>query len=262
MINFFFSFFIPQVGLWSEKEMMWLLGLLSESWRSGVPLLYSNLELLLPLRPEDSSPDSDPRSGPSPPRLHVQRPDPKVGLKTTSTTTSQPVRRVSMLSRKRRRAHSTSSSTVTPNQQRAPCSSNTASSSRDRTERDVLAALTDFFSLMSDLDSTVLQPRSADVFVWTGAEFKDGLSGERGEEEEEEEKGCGRGHERLLDVQAAIEGLGCHRCVRQVLKAWTEAQEHREQLGDVRWRRLVEMLPAPPRGRSLSFSCQSLCAQR
>ncbi|TMS23642.1 ATPase family AAA domain-containing protein 5 [Larimichthys crocea] len=77
---------------------------------------------------------------------------------------------------------------------------------------------------------------------------------------EEEEKGGSQ--ERLLDIQAAVEGLGCHRCLWRVSEAWTDAQKYRQDLGDARWGRLVERLtsPASSKTQSLSFSLQPLCA--
>lgn len=128
-----------------------------------------------------------------------------------------------------------------------------------------LEALTDFFDLMSYLDATmpasaplVSGPYRPGAFVWTGAEIKDGLLDEMTEEEEE---GRGRSWERLLDIQAAVEGLGCHRCLLRVSKAQTEVQQHRQEVGD---QRRVESLTlaASSRRQSLSFSVQPPCSPR
>ncbi|TKS67993.1 ATPase family AAA domain-containing protein 5 [Collichthys lucidus] len=222
---------------WSETDMMDLLRLLVESWRRGVPLLYSNLELLLPKGTSVHHLDKGTCS----------EPGPKV-----SVDDSKPVRKVSRLSRRRR---ITASDTST-------------SSSRDETERnaakvssDCLDALTDFFDLMSYLDATMppAEPLVSgscrpEAFAWTGAEIKDGLLDEVSEEEEE-----GSSQERLLDIQAAVEGLGCHRCLWRVSTAWTDAQKYRQDLGDASWGRLVERLTFS-KTQSLSFSLQPLCA--
>ena len=128
-----------------------------------------------------------------------------------------------------------------------------------------LDALTDFFDLMSDLDATIPATAAAPLvsgsrrpegFVWTGAEMKDGLLDEMREEEEEEEEGRRWSQqERLLDIQAAVEGLGCHRCCLRVSEARTEAQKYRQELGGV-------TLPASSKRQSFSFSYQPLCAPR
>ncbi|XP_042340202.1 ATPase family AAA domain-containing protein 5-like [Plectropomus leopardus] len=265
--------------------MMKLLRLLAESWRGGVPLLYSNLELLLPAGAEGTSVhylDKKTCSGlqtepvPSDTDLQVQQLDGNVSPK-VSATNSKTVRNISRLSR-RKHVPAVFDTTLSPSliqtHQRTLLSSKRASSSRDKTEQttakvatDCLDALTDFFDLMSYLDSTipaaaaprVSGPCTAEAFVWTGAEMKDGLLDEMREDEEVDRM---QSREKLIDIQAAVEGLGCHRCCWQVSEAWAEAQKYRQELGDARWRKLVDRLspPASSKRQSLSYSFQPLCA--
>ncbi|XP_068448291.1 ATPase family AAA domain-containing protein 5b isoform X2 [Clinocottus analis] len=207
--------------VWSEMDMKELLALLAESWRGGVPLLYANLELLLPTagaegtRPAPS--DGDPR-------------------------TSRSVKKASRLGRRKR-----------------------IPATRDAASSGGLDALADFFDLVSYLDSTtpaaaaaaslISGPCRPEAFVWTGAEIKDGLLDEMRDEEEEEEEEVGRtlSLERLLDIQAAVEGLAGHRCCRRM----SEAQKYRLELGDAQ--RGAEGLTSPQR-RSLTFSAHPPCS--
>ncbi|KAJ4944084.1 hypothetical protein JOQ06_012631 [Pogonophryne albipinna] len=235
-------------NVWSENDTEQLLRLLAESWRGGVPLLYSNLELLLPagapgsraaLQNEPDPPDID---------LHIKQLDGYVSVK-ASATNSKSVKNISRLSRNKcitAMIDDTSSSSLT---QRTPLSSKRAPSAaatkRDKTEEkaarvetDCLDALTDFFDLMSYLDSTM--PAAAAPLVSGRPETFEGL----------------------LDVQAAAEGLGFHRCCYRVSEAWTEAHKYKQEVGDASWRRLVERLtlPASSKHQGLSFSFQPPCA--
>ncbi|KAM8771979.1 ATPase family AAA domain-containing protein 5b [Acanthopagrus schlegelii] len=268
--------------LWCETDMMELLRLLAESWRRGVPLLYCNLELLLPITETSvhlldkgtcSELHSELACDP-----HIQQLDGNVSLK-ASDTDSKSVRNISRLSRRRyiTQCDITSSSSVTETPQRTSSLSKRACSKgaslRDRTEQnaakvesDCLESLSDYFDLMSYLDATVpaaalLVPgsRTPEAFIWTGVEIKDGLLDEMSEEEEE---GRGWSQERLLDIQAAMEGLGFHRYLWRVFEAWTEGQKYRQGLGDTRLGRLVERLVLPASSKSLSFSFPPLCAPR
>lgn len=266
--------------------MIKLLRLLAESWRGGVPLLYTNLEFLLLIRARGTSVHlldkgtCGLQSELSPPDLHIQQLGGNLRPK-ASAADNKSVRNISRLSRRKyiTTFNITSSSSVTQTPQRTSSSNRAnsrATSSRDKTEQNTarvstnyMDALTDFFDLMSYLDATMPAPAPLvsgscrpGGFVWTGAEIKDGLLDEVSEEEEEE--GRSRNRERLLDIQAAVEGLGCHRCLRRVSDAWTEVQRYRQGLGDERWGRLVESLTLPISSKSqcLSFSFQPLCAPR
>ncbi|KAK1885733.1 ATPase family AAA domain containing protein 5 [Dissostichus eleginoides] len=235
-------------NVWSENDTDQLLRLLAESWRGGVPLLYSNLELLLPAGAPGSC--AALQNVPDPPDidLHIKQLDGYVSIK-ASATNSKSVKNISRLSRKKcitAMIDDTSSSSLT---QRTPLSSKrappAAATKRDKTEEkaarvetDCLDALTDFFDLMSYLDSTM--PAAAAPLVSGRPETFEGL----------------------LDVQAAAEGLGFHRCCYRVSEAWTEAQKYKQEVGDASWRRLVERLtlPASSKHQSLSFSFQPPCA--
>lgn len=260
--------------------MIKLLRLLAESWRGGVPLLYSNLELFLPIwamGKSDHFPDKGPycrsHSELAPADLHIQQLDGNVTPK-ASFTDSRSVRNISRLSRRKYIPavfDSTSSSSLTQTPQISSLSSKRADSRapsrRDKTEQNAakvatncLDALADFFDLMSYLDATMPQAAAPDAFVWTGAEVKDGMLDEKSEEGESRTWS----QESLLDMQAAVEGLGCHRCLWRASEAWTEAQKYRQELGGASWGRLVERLtfPASSKRQSLSFSFQPLCAPR
>ncbi|XP_027139360.1 ATPase family AAA domain-containing protein 5b isoform X1 [Larimichthys crocea] len=111
---------------WSETDTIDLLRLLVESWRRGVPLLYSNLELLLPIGAKGTSVhhlDKGTCSG------LQSEPSPKV-----SVDDSKPVRKVSRLSRRR---HITTFDTST-------------SSSRDKTERNAAKVSSDCLDALTD----------------------------------------------------------------------------------------------------------------
>ncbi|KAF3852259.1 hypothetical protein F7725_005614, partial [Dissostichus mawsoni] len=238
-------------NVWSENDTDQLLRLLAESWRGGVPLLYSNLELLLPAGAPGSC--AALQNVPDPPDidLHIKQLDGYVSVK-ASATNSKSVKNISRLSRKKcitAMIDDTSSSSLT---QRTPLSSKRAPSAaatkRDKTEEkaarvetDCLDALTDFFDLMSYLDSTMpaaaapLVSGRPETFVWTGAEIKDGMTDEMSADDDV----CWTlSQEGLLDVQAAAEGLGFHRCCYRVSEAWTEAQKYKQEVGDASWRRL------------------------
>nr|XP_020502050.1 ATPase family AAA domain-containing protein 5-like isoform X2 [Labrus bergylta] len=278
-----------QCQFWSEVDMNELLRLLAESWRRAVPFLYSNLELLL-LTPnmETSvcSLDNGPSPGlqsevaPSDSRPHILQLDEDVSPK-VSATDRKPCRTTSRLSRRKHTTpvfDKTSSANVEKTAPRVSSLSKrahrTAQSSGEKIEKpaanlvtDCLDTLTDFFDLMSYIDATVPAAMPVvsgackpEVFVWTGAEIKDGLLDEM---REEEEGGRSWSQEMLLDFQSAVEGLGSHRCCCcWQSKVWSEAQKHRQELGDTEWRRLVERLTPPVslNRHSLSFTLQPLCA--
>uniref|UniRef100_A0A8D3AVS3 ATPase family AAA domain containing 5b n=1 Tax=Scophthalmus maximus TaxID=52904 RepID=A0A8D3AVS3_SCOMX len=268
---------ILQCHHWSETDTNKLLGLLAESWRGGVPLLYNNLELLLPKATSVQYLDRVSSSGlqselapfyTDPLCLRLQ---PNLSPK-ASATDRKSVWNISRLSRRKCTATSPSTLTHKPRRtslilskgarSRIPRSSDNSEQMSAKVATDSFDALTDFFDLMSYLDVTLpaaaplaaglYRPESA--FVWTGAEIKDGLL----DELNEEEGGSSWSQERLLDIKAAAEGLGCHRCWWQVSQAWTEAQTYRRELEDEKW---VKM----PKTKNIAFSppCQlTLCASR
>uniref|UniRef100_A0A8C4DRS7 AAA+ ATPase domain-containing protein n=1 Tax=Dicentrarchus labrax TaxID=13489 RepID=A0A8C4DRS7_DICLA len=206
---------------WSEMDMTELLRLLAESWRGGVPLLYANLELFLPIGAKGTS-------------VHFLEKGTCSGLKSSSAKRSS---------------------------SRTPRSRDATDQNTAKVALDCLDALTDFFDLMSYLDATMpaAEPLVSglcrpEAFCWTGAVMKDGLLDEMSEEEEEHRSWS---QEKLLDIQAAVEGLGCHRCLWRMSEAWTEAQKYTQELGDTWW--ASQSLVSSKR-QSLSFSVQPLCA--
>nr|XP_020452641.1 ATPase family AAA domain-containing protein 5-like isoform X2 [Monopterus albus] len=246
---------------WSETDMNKLLGVLAESWRRCVPFLYSNLELLLSIGmkrtphhfvDQVTTPGLDSELAPSDADLLAQQLNGNVDLK-ASGTNSKYVGKFSRLSRKK---HDTQSG--------APSSREKTEQKAAKVETSCLDALTDFFDLMSYLDATlpaaaplVSGPCRPEAFVWTGAEIKDGL-----DELSKEEEDRSWSQERLFNIQAAVEGLGSHRCCWRVYEAWTEAQKYRQDVEDKTWMKLVERLtlPASSKRQSLNYSFQPLCA--
>ncbi|XP_054865778.1 ATPase family AAA domain-containing protein 5b isoform X2 [Amphiprion ocellaris] len=262
---------------WSKAAMNKLLNVLAESWRRAVPLLYSNLELLLSIGGKgtlvhnmDEVILSGLQSEPAPSNSNVcfQKQNQNVSPN-VSVTSSKPVRNISRLSRRKCISSSSDPSShkpqITSSLNETPPSS---PSSSDKTEQKVtsgcLEALTDFFDLMSYLDATLPAAEmlvsgscTPEAFIWTGAELKDGLLDEMSEEE-----GWSWSQERLLDIQAAVEGLGCRRYWWRMSEVWTGAQKDRQKLEDKKWGRLVESLAftSSSQRRSFSFSFPSLCA--
>lgn len=251
-----------------------------------MPLLYSNLELLLPIRTKgtpvlylNTATSSGQQSESASSEIQL---DGNVNLKAPAAN-SNLIRNISRLSRRKYTSaafDATSSSSLIQKPQRTSLSLKAtnlrAPSSDDNTEQnpakvatDCLDALTDFFDLMSYLDATIpaaewlISGSCRPEFVWTGAEMNDSLLDEMREEEEEED-GWSCCQKKLLDIQAAVEGLGFCRCWRRVSESWTEAQRCRHELGGTMWGRLVETLtlPVSARRESLSYSLQPLCAPR
>lgn len=262
---------------WSKKHMNELLMLLAESWRRGVPLLYLNLELLLSVAAQHTTVRcletvaySRLQCEQSDVGLHIQQHNRSI-YQRASLTNSKSISHMSRLSR--RKYNNTSSDSLglektfsfsgTPS--KALYSGSTAQQIAAKEESECLDTLTDFFDLMSYLDATLLPAGTRvsnscapESFVWTGAEIKAGLLDEMREEED-----SSYSQERLLDIQAAAEGLGCHRCLCRASEAWNEVQKLRQGLEDKRWGRLTERLALTSSKRhSLSFSFQPLCEPR
>ncbi|XP_037328759.2 ATPase family AAA domain-containing protein 5b isoform X2 [Pungitius pungitius] len=212
---------------WAETDMKELLGLLAESWRGGVPLLYSNLELLLPIQ----------AGGQNPSRRGKRKCVPAACDAAS--------------------AQRAASSASLPKEAAGPGGETQASAAKAATGR--LEALADFFDLMSYLDSTTAGPRRPEAFVWTGAEMKDGSLDEMSEDHE---AGGACGRERLLEIRAAVEGLGCHRCCWRMSEASTEAPNTRQEAGDARRGRSTDapLSPASSERPSLTFSAAAPCA--
>ncbi|XP_029358814.1 ATPase family AAA domain-containing protein 5b isoform X2 [Echeneis naucrates] len=240
----------------STTDMDKVLSLLAQSRRRGIPLLYTNLELLLPFGTEQTS---------------VQH--------QYTSATSKSVQTISRLSRRNQIATSkfggtTLSSMLTHKPPRTslslrwhskrPCPSD-KSEQTSKGAADCLNALSDFFDLLSCLDVTLPAEAQLDsgswrpeAFAWTGAEIKDGLL-----DEISDEGGWNWSQKRLLDIQAAAEGFGFHRCWGQMSTAWAETQKYTQELEDTQQEGQVDRLifSATPKRQSLRFSIQPLCAQ-
>ncbi|XP_062281601.1 ATPase family AAA domain-containing protein 5b [Scomber scombrus] len=267
---------------WTDSDMNKLLQLLAESWRRNIPLLYSNQELFLPIRAKGAPVQYLDKVTSSGQQSELAPSDIQLNGNVDSMATaakSNSVRSVSRLSRRKYTSaafNATSSSNLTEKPQTTSLTFHAthfrALSSDDRTElnaakvtTDCLDALTDFFDLMSYLDATIpsAEPLISDPcrpeFVWTGAEMKDSLLDEM--REGEQEGRCCR-QDMLLDIQAAVEGLGFRRCWRRASESWTEAHRCIQKLGGTRWGRLMETpkLPVSVNKKSLSYSFQPLCA--
>ncbi|XP_034044557.1 ATPase family AAA domain-containing protein 5b [Thalassophryne amazonica] len=233
---------------WTEEDMNNLLKPLSESWRRGVPLLYSNLELLLPTGAAPSSLDAT-HSGlqDEPVRCGVQQQLPK----NIRSKAYGSVRKTSKLSRRRGSSSSPTYTSIDSNGKAA----------EGNVATRWMCALSDFFDLMSYVDVLTLpaeMPMSglsnSDRFLWTGVEIKDGFM----DEMTEEERSCSL---HRWEMQAAVEGLGCRRCCWQVSAAWTEVQKCRCEGVDDEWNRLVKKLTIPGSAsrERLNFTARPPC---
>lgn len=238
-----------------------------------MPLLYSNLELVLPTGAKETSVQCVnvvTSSG-----LHSDLPPSDAGHcnhqeqenAISRTVNSKHFRNISRLSRRKYNMNETTSSFSV--KQRTSSSLNgapsTSAMSRNKIEENTakvetvsLDALIDFFDLMSYLDATlpVAAPLVSgscrpEAFAWTAAEINDGLLDER--YEEECKSWC---QERLLNIQAAVEGWGCHKCCSKL----SEAQNYRRQTNKMCGGRVV--LPATSKRQSLRLGVQPLCTPR
>lgn len=231
-----------------------------------MPLLYSNLELLLSnmtsrtlvlfqaeggyCRPQNAPPD-----------LHIKR------LNGVTSSKSSALSRISRLSRRKYISETDTTASASVKQSPQTLTSINTEHNIARASSACLNAWADFFDLMSYLDATV--PAAAPLisgpckpgeFTWTGAEVYDGVLDEFSEVED----GGSWSRESLLDILSAVEGLGCRMLMGRVSAAWSEVQRYRQELGDQRWRRMVKslMVPVSSNTQNLTFTFQPLCAPR
>ncbi|KAM4751098.1 ATPase family AAA domain-containing protein 5b isoform 2-T2 [Anableps anableps] len=248
-------------GSCSETDMWKFLNIMSESWRRGVSLLYSNLELLLSIGAPES--DSQLQYEPRHPggNLHILQLNHTISSEASLTRI-----RSSRLSRKRFSAsHLTSrperASSFTKTWSKALSADDKPEKGAAKTVTDCLDGLADFFDLMSNMDATlphyISGPHTAEAFVWTGAALKDGLS-----DEPREEDSRSRQQGRHREIKAAAEGLGCRRCWWRVSEAWTEAYKCKQKLDGKQWNTLQErlQLTSCSKRQDLSFAAQPRCA--
>ncbi|KAM9314820.1 ATPase family AAA domain-containing protein 5b [Pholidichthys leucotaenia] len=248
---------------WSERNMNELLRLLAECWRRGVPLLYCNLEILLSKGATGTSVYHLDKANYLPLQHH---PVPESNQHQNQNFISElPTRTISRLSRRRRNTAASSSSNLNFKCQSSLLLNGTRLSDTNeqtatKVVKDCLDALADFFDLMSYLDATLpaagLHGSCTSLpFVWTGAEFRDGLLDESSQED------CvSPGQERLVDIQAAVEALGCHRCWWKVSEACRKVQKCRRVMEERVWESLVEGLQFTDSSENVSFSFQPLCS--
>ncbi|XP_055014529.1 ATPase family AAA domain-containing protein 5b isoform X2 [Boleophthalmus pectinirostris] len=188
-----------QPASWTEQQMKELLIPMTESWRNGSPILYSNLELLLH-KADNMCFGQDGKK----PLCDTQQTETssRCSNRSAAKTKSRLCRKKNILSTQR----SCSPTRISQKPQSSTDKLETANS---------LSALSDFFDTMSFIDATapmaqilVSGPRNPNGFVWTGAKLQDGLLDEMREEED-------KNQETLLDIRAALEALGFHCCWRQ-----------------------------------------------
>ncbi|KAK7929949.1 hypothetical protein WMY93_006344 [Mugilogobius chulae] len=192
-----------QPTLWTNLQRP-----MTESWRNGFPLLYSNLELLLHVDENKldntcSSPNSK---------------MPFYDAKQTETICEQFSAKSeprSRLSRKKNILSVQMSSSTSRTSQKTQISTDTLKTTNSMT------ALSDFFNVMSFIDTTNPAIRTTQChlqeFVWTGVKIQDGLLDEMKEEEDDTSQ------ELMLDIGATLEALAFHQC-------WKEASDSREVL--------------------------------
>lgn len=266
----YFLVSILQVRSWSDVDMDTILTLLAESWRRAVPLLYVNLELLLPTGDKGTSAKlqekcTEQTSEQSHANIysHIQQRDEESPKE--SPTESKSHRSTSRL--RRRKCTTPKFDTTTLSRSSSSPKTIQPEKLKGQVITTSLNALTDFFDLMSFIDATLPSAApvvsgscSPEAFVWKGAEIKDGLL----DEMREEDKSGSWSQERLSDIQAAVEGLGCHRCCLNMSEGWSQAQKWRQELGDTGWGELAEKLTPPDslKTQRLSFGHQPLCDPR
>ncbi|KAJ8001926.1 hypothetical protein DPEC_G00174480 [Dallia pectoralis] len=223
---------------WAESDIIDLMETLTESWRTGVALLYSNLEILLPL---PASTKAGPVHGPQ----EVPHPSPQDEGTTPDMHSPTPliqnqISSVKMTSGSRLRRRNRVQTSDSRSDHQSPVTPHTASLRTlnvDKTFDDrlptkkvegelgsrCLEAIADFMDLMSYIDAS-LSPRKADPcgpeeLALTGAEVRDGLLDEMREEDVSL-----WGWERTVEIQAAVEVLGFQRCLVRVSDGWTRTQ--------------------------------------
>ncbi|CAG5942061.1 unnamed protein product [Menidia menidia] len=247
------SMILLQYGSWSETEtgLRRSLNLLAVSWRRDVPLLYSNLELLLTSSFMDKGTPSQ----------HLNRiPHSRPQSEPQSTITDSPVQRLSRKVCVKYRKPVGSGHQLS-RKKSIPTSSSDLSS-REETYRsddgvtDCLDALKDFYDVMSYIDASLSGSRTLvsgscvpETFVWTGAAIKDGLVDEVNEEDP-----TSTIQDNILDMKATVEGLGCRLSWQRMYELWTVS--HRGTL------ELKHTSYASCKRQRLSFTFQPLCSTR
>ncbi|XP_061685098.1 ATPase family AAA domain-containing protein 5b isoform X2 [Syngnathoides biaculeatus] len=176
---------------WTDADMNKLV----ESWRRNVSLLYSNLEMLTPIGSHQET------------------------LLLQSKMKGADVNAMVV------------GSSLTPRAQTSPCRPKKTQSPAN-VHSTCLNALAEFFDIMSYIDATIATAEALHSgagtrdFVWTGADIKDSTLDETSEEE-----GLSHSQERLLEIRAVVESLGCCSCWSRMLSVSTETQVSVQELG-------------------------------
>ncbi|XP_077380655.1 ATPase family AAA domain-containing protein 5b [Festucalex cinctus] len=184
---------------------------LVESWRRDVPLLYSNLEMLIPIRSHQETPALQSKLT----AADINPVRDGLGFRNMTVTGSSLARKA------QRSSYCLKKWLHRRSEQRA-----------ENVDLKRLNALADFFDVMSYIDATIAtaEAHDADVrtrdFAWTGADIKDGLL-----DETSEDKVQSYSQEMMLEIRAAVEALGCRRCRSRMSDVWTEARTCRPELG-------------------------------
>ncbi|CAL8332990.1 unnamed protein product [Merluccius merluccius] len=283
---------------WAEPENEHL-RVLTESWQRNFPLLYSNLELLLPLPATTQGttnhyPDKEPNTGmhteqpppasqpPVQQQQQQQRPGETVDLKSEKKRNGSRLSRRKGLSTVTDRCRSSPPDALKPAKAEGQPSlkgpplgpqgsvAKTGDEGLDPPTRRGLVALTHFVDLMSYLDSTVatVEPHVSGPcvsmdFFWTGAEVKDGLM------DEMREGGGERTwwqREMLSEIQAAVEGLGFHVYRGRLSAESSGAPTGNQEVGGMEWEETADRLSLPGythrRGSGRHLFPQPCMAQR
>ncbi|KAK0140157.1 ATPase family AAA domain-containing protein 5 [Merluccius polli] len=263
---------------WAEPENE-LLRVLTESWQRNSPLLYSNLELLLPLPATTQGttnhyPDKEPNTG-----MHTEQPPPASQPPVQQQRRQRPGETVDLKSEKKRngsrlsrrkglstvtdRCRSSPPDALKPAKAEGPQGSvaKTGDEGLDPPTRRGLVALTHFVDLMSYLDCHLWQLWSR---TFPGrAEVKDGLM------DEMREGGGERTwwqREMLSEIQAAVEGLAFHVYLGRLSAESSGAPTGNQEVGGMEWEDTADRLSLPGythrRGSGRHLFPQPCMAQR
>ncbi|XP_010871261.2 ATPase family AAA domain-containing protein 5b isoform X2 [Esox lucius] len=216
---------------WAEPDILNLMETLTESWRTGVALLHSNLELLLRLPASTKAQPALSPQGVPHPRPQDETPPPDINPPIPLIQDQTGSVKVSSGSRLRRRNRVQSSDSRSFKTLNINDDQHTAEKAVDKLTSHRLEAIADFMDLMSFTDASLSAPKAGpcrpEELVWTGAEVMDGL-----QDEMREEDGSTWGWERTLEIQAAVEVLGFQRCLAGVWNGLTRTQGLRGEKQD------------------------------
>ncbi|KAL2087130.1 hypothetical protein ACEWY4_018189 [Coilia grayii] len=266
-------FKVPSVHSWTMPEHSRCLEVLSESQRRGINLLYLNMESLLPLPTatspnlrgdylkvsksepcedtevkklqEPSSCSKDPDKLPGGREASKQRKGRCLSLKGTQRSKLDLKQNVSSSHQpKDTQCHRIHQSEVKTERHKAEKKPSSLVS-------DCLDSLTGFLDDLSFMDCW-LQDKHVNrngqhgppglPLVSFGAEMREGMLDELGEEQEEDEM-CWH---RSAEMRAAVEGRSFRGCCMEMDQAMARAQDLGEEVGADQWKQMLEQLTIPP----------------